>query len=79
MCLFPSSAGVEISVDGGASFVRAALDERDGWSRQRFALRWRPTERGQAQLCARAFDATGATQPFQGARNAVHHVRIVVR
>jgi sulfane dehydrogenase subunit SoxC len=76
---FRGIAAVEISVDGGANFTRATLGPRRGWTWQRFSLPWRPTERGEALLCARALEAGGAAQPLDGARNSIHTVGIVVR
>jgi DMSO/TMAO reductase YedYZ molybdopterin-dependent catalytic subunit len=76
---FCSLARVEVSVDGGASFAAAALEERRGWAWQRFSLAWRPEAIGETMLCARAFDANGTSQPFDGARNAIHTVRVVVQ
>jgi DMSO/TMAO reductase YedYZ molybdopterin-dependent catalytic subunit len=70
---------VEVSVDGGASYVRAALERRRGWAWQRFALTWTPVERGEASLQVRAIDANGTGQPQAGARNATHTVRVFVR
>ncbi|MGA7489253.1 MAG: hypothetical protein WBW74_20195 [Xanthobacteraceae bacterium] len=35
--------------------------------------------RGEMQLCVRALEAGGAGQPREGARNAMHTVRILVR
>ena len=61
------------------SFTRATLEPRRGWAWQRFSLPWRPTERGEALLSARALEAGGATQPLAGARNAIHTVRVFVR
>jgi DMSO/TMAO reductase YedYZ molybdopterin-dependent catalytic subunit len=76
---FRGIAGVEISVDGGTSFRRAALDEPRGLAWRRFSLPWRPADRGEALLRARAFEANGVAQPIEGARNASHTVRVVVR
>lgn len=70
---------VEVSIDGGASFVRASLEARRGWAWQRFMLAWQPRERGEVEICARAIDADGASQPEVGARNAMHRVRVLVR
>ena len=44
-------AAAEVSVDGGASFTRATLEQRSGWAWQRFSLPWRPSRsrRGAAQ------------------------------
>ena len=76
---FGGVAAVEISFDDGASFTRAALEPRRGWGWQRFSLLWVPLERAELRLSARAHDASGAVQPFAGARNAVHGVRVVVQ
>jgi DMSO/TMAO reductase YedYZ molybdopterin-dependent catalytic subunit len=69
---------VTVSVDGGASFVRADLERRLGWSWQRFSFPWYPPNRGEVVLQARAFEAGGASQPDDGARNAVHRVHVTV-
>lgn len=76
---FRGVAVVEVSVDGGASFKRATLDERHGWAWQRFSLAWRPTNCGEALLSVRAHEGNGVGQPREGARNAIHAVRVVVR
>lgn len=76
---FRGVAAVEISVDAGASFSRAALEERRGWAWQRFSLHWRPAAPGETLISARAFDANGSSQPEAGARNAMHTVRVLVR
>jgi DMSO/TMAO reductase YedYZ molybdopterin-dependent catalytic subunit len=76
---FRGVAAVEISTDGGASHARAALDEPRGWAWRRFSFAWRPVDRGEALLHARAVEAAGAAQPADGARNAIHTVRVLVR
>ena len=76
---FRGIASVEISVDHGRTFTRAALEPRRGWAWQRFSLAWQPAVRGEAILSARAFEPGGAGQPFDGARNSVHTVRVDVR
>lgn len=76
---FRGIAAAEISTDGGASFTRATLEPRRGWAWQRFSLPWRPTIRGEVLLSVRALEAGGAAQPPEGARNAIHTVRVVVR
>ena len=76
---FRGVAAVEVSVDGGASFTRAALEEPQGWAWRRFSLPWRPTQRGTALLKARALEAGGAAQPHEGARNAIHSTPVTVR
>jgi sulfane dehydrogenase subunit SoxC len=70
---------VEVSTDGGGSYRRASLEPRRRWAWQRFALTWRPTEPGDVQVSARAFEALGVGQPLTGARNSIHSVRITVR
>lgn len=70
---------VEVSIDGGASYRQAALEPRRGWVWQRFSLPWQPRDQGAVQLCVRAFDADGTTQPVEGARNAIHSVPVSVR
>jgi len=76
---FRGIAAAEISVDGGASYLRATLDARRGWAWQRFSLPWRPMARGETQLCVRALEGGGVGQPRADARNAIHTVRILVR
>jgi hypothetical protein len=43
------------------------------------ALLWLPVERGEVVVSARAFEAGGATQPPDGARNSIHAVRLDVQ
>jgi sulfane dehydrogenase subunit SoxC len=76
---FRGVARVEISTDGGTTFRAAALEPRHGWSWQRFSLSWQPERAGDTLFSARAFDANGLGQPFDGARNAVHTVKVAVR
>lgn len=73
---FRGVARVEISTDGGATFRNATLEPRRGWSWQRFSLTWRPEDSGETLISARALDANGAGQPFDGARNAIHAVKV---
>jgi sulfane dehydrogenase subunit SoxC len=59
---------VEFSADGGRTWVDAQLDEPIGehawigWS-----VLWDAAEPGDHELCVRATDATGATQPLEAA------------
>jgi sulfane dehydrogenase subunit SoxC len=76
---FRGIAAAEVSVDGGSSFTRAALEQRRGRAWQRFSLPWRPTDRGDVVLSVRALEANGVGQPLEGARNSMHTVRIVVQ
>ncbi|MEO3753792.1 sulfite oxidase [Streptomyces sp. B6B3] len=56
--------GVGISTDGGANWLPARLRDEpraDVWTR--WSVDWTPAAPGDAELLARATDATGATQP----------------
>jgi sulfane dehydrogenase subunit SoxC len=76
---FAGITRVEVSVDGGRSFAAAALQPRRRWQWQRFSSVWRPDVSGKAEIGVRAFEADGTGQPFDGARNAIHAVRVLVR
>jgi sulfane dehydrogenase subunit SoxC len=76
---FRGIAAVEISADDGENFRRTTLQERRGWAWQRFSFSWQPSARGDVQLIARAIEAGGSSQPRDGARNAMHSVRVTVR
>lgn len=81
-------ARVEISVDNGRTWVEAALQERAGpwsWCFWEATLELAP---GQYELCVRAWDSAGTTQPadlrevwnFKGyMNNAWHRVAVEVR
>lgn len=71
-------AQVEVSVDGGASWLLAHIEPRHEWSWQRFRFEWRPAGRGNFVIAARATDMRGAIQPTDRARNAVHRVPVAV-
>ncbi len=78
---------VEFSDDAGATWQPAAVEAargRHAW--QRWSLRWQPAEPGERQLCCRATDAAGNTQPAEPgwnlggySNNAVHRVDVTVR
>ena len=70
---------LEITADGGLTYVRARLERRNGWAWQRFSLTWHPARRGDALLGSRALEHGGAVQPVDGARNSVRNVRVAVR
>jgi sulfite dehydrogenase (cytochrome) subunit A len=54
---------VEVSTDGGASWVDARLDPELGkYSWRRWRMLWTPAKRGQYRLVARATNAVGETQ-----------------
>jgi sulfane dehydrogenase subunit SoxC len=77
---------VEVSVDGGASFADARLDDAVGPHAWRgWSLPWQATE-GRHELLSRATDAAGNTQPLEPAwnvkgvaNNAVQRVVVHVR
>jgi hypothetical protein len=39
---------------------------------------WKPARAGETTIGARAIEAGGSTQPREGARNAMHSVRVTV-
>ena len=77
---------VEVSMDGGATWVDAALDDPTGefaWSAWRFDWEAQP---GEYELSCRATDAAGNSQPLAAewnydgvCNNGVQRVRVVVR
>jgi len=67
---------VDVSVDGGSSWMPAALEPHTGRAWQRFSLSWHPERPGEHALCSRARSANGRCQPPAGARNAIHCVPI---
>lgn len=76
---FRGISEVWVSVDDSARHMRATLDERRGWAWQRFSVRWRPSQTGEAALRVRAVEPGGVTQPLEDARNAIHAVRVLVQ
>lgn len=72
---FDPVVAVEVAADG--RWEPAEVEPRQGgavtWQRFRTRLRLDP---GEHDLAVRATDAGGAVQPADGARNAVHHVRV---
>jgi sulfane dehydrogenase subunit SoxC len=75
---FREIEAVEVSTDGGENFARAALEERRRWAWRRFTLSWKPARAGETTIVARAIEAGGTAQPRDGARNAVHAVRVTI-
>ena len=54
---------VEVSVDGGASWDAAELDEQpDPWAWVGWHFSWRPDTSGEAELCCRARDSASAVR-----------------
>lgn len=77
---------VEVTFDGGDSWVPASLDEPtgDGWGWRRWSVAW-TAEPGRWVLGARATDASGRSQPVEQpwnrggfANNLVQRVAVVV-
>ncbi|HYY81763.1 MAG TPA: sulfite oxidase [Actinomycetes bacterium] len=79
-------ARVEVSTDGGRSWRAAELGERRSrWAWAAWSLPWEATP-GEHELCARATDESGATQPLEQpwnvggmANNMVQRVAVTVR
>jgi sulfane dehydrogenase subunit SoxC len=69
---------VEVSLDSGATWRVAEVEPRRQWAWQRFHTIWRPDQTGSTSLLSRASVPSGATQPFDNARNAVHAVAVSV-
>jgi sulfane dehydrogenase subunit SoxC len=78
---------VEVSTDGGQSWADAELDEPVGaYGWRRWTYRWDDVEPGEHELCSRATDGAGNTQPLEGewnyggyVNNAVQRVPVTVR
>jgi len=71
-------ASVDVSMDGGAHWHRAMLDEQVERSWQKFRLLWRPESSGEFDLISRATAKNGLVQPLTNARNAAHNVQVTV-
>jgi len=69
---------VDVSVDGGTTWMEAQVEPRAerGW--QRFVLFWRAGDPGAVVLCSNAYSHDGAKQPEFGRRNAIHRVEVRV-
>ena len=79
-------ASVEVSIDGGSTWVRARLDppELGDWAWQGWRFEW-IAKPGEHELCCRATDVAGNQQPLRPewnlggyANNAVQRVRVLV-
>jgi DMSO/TMAO reductase YedYZ molybdopterin-dependent catalytic subunit len=77
---------VEFSADGGAGWADARLGpQADGWAWRSWKCEWEPNEPGPRELCCRATDAAGNTQPLEApwnlggyANNAVQRVPVTI-
>jgi len=69
---------VDVSTDGGATWIPARLESREerGW--QRFSISWRPKKSGPISLACRASSRDGTAQPASGRRNAIHRADVSV-
>jgi len=70
---------LQVSTDGGGSWVEASLEPPNGLSWQRFSHIWRPPGAGAFDLRCRASDVSGRIQPADAARNAVYAISVTVR
>jgi DMSO/TMAO reductase YedYZ molybdopterin-dependent catalytic subunit len=83
---FGAITRVELSTDGGDTWNDAALEEPLGeWAWRGWSAPWN-AEPGNYELCCRATDAAGNTQPLEGewnhggyCNNAVQRVAVTVR
>jgi DMSO/TMAO reductase YedYZ molybdopterin-dependent catalytic subunit len=79
-------AAVEVSTDGGATWAPARLEDQPApWAWAGWSFEWEATP-GTYELCSRATDAAGNTQPTEApwntggyANNAVQRVQVTVR
>ena len=67
---------VDISDDAGNTWHPMTLQPRHQRAWQAWTGHWQPARNGPHRLLCRATDATGATQPLTGARNAIHSVDV---
>jgi DMSO/TMAO reductase YedYZ molybdopterin-dependent catalytic subunit len=77
---------VEVSADAGATWSDAALGPQPSpWAWRSWEWEWDPAGPGTYELCSRASDAAGNTQPLEApwnlggyANNEVHRVGVVI-
>jgi DMSO/TMAO reductase YedYZ molybdopterin-dependent catalytic subunit len=69
---------VEVTIDGGHSWIPAEVDPRSQYEWQRFTLRWTPASVGEHLLASRAATRSGATQPLTPRRNRIHQRLVFV-
>ncbi|HUA70918.1 MAG TPA: hypothetical protein VMA96_07550 [Solirubrobacteraceae bacterium] len=70
---------VEVSADGGRNWSGARLGPTTArWGWREWEWRWGPHEAGMHELCCRATDSTGRTQPFEarGYANPAQTLRV---
>lgn len=69
---------VDVSADGGTTWMEAKVEPRSERAWQRFAMDWRPADPGPFVLCSRASSQDATTQPDSGHRNAIYRVEVRV-
>ncbi|SEG81761.1 molybdopterin-dependent oxidoreductase [Bosea lathyri] len=69
---------VEVSTDGGATWIAAKVEPRVQHSWQEFSLAWSPTSAGDYCLRCRAIDEHGRGQPHEDARNSVFSIDVCI-
>jgi sulfane dehydrogenase subunit SoxC len=69
---------VQISTDGGETWLSASVEPAQRWSWQRFTLIWIPEIGGRYSLMSRVIDKLGEHQPLSNARNCVYEVAVSV-
>jgi len=72
-------ARVDLSIDGGASWLPATLSSRTDKSWQGFSAQLRIDRSGPMQIISRATDVRGEVQPMSGARNASVAVEVQIQ
>jgi DMSO/TMAO reductase YedYZ molybdopterin-dependent catalytic subunit len=72
-------ASVDVSTDDGATWAAARLAPRQGREWQGFEFGWAPVQPGRHDLCCRATDRAGNTQPENGARNEIFRLTVRVQ
>jgi DMSO/TMAO reductase YedYZ molybdopterin-dependent catalytic subunit len=71
--------GVEVSADGGGSWLAAELgDDLGRFSFRRWRLSWRPDAAGPQRLLVRAVSTSGESQPAQAGWNRSGYMRNVI-
>jgi DMSO/TMAO reductase YedYZ molybdopterin-dependent catalytic subunit len=66
--------GLDVSTDGGATWLLAQLEPARGREWQRFSHAWTPSEHGNVALASRAVSVSGEVQPASGRRNSIYKV-----
>jgi DMSO/TMAO reductase YedYZ molybdopterin-dependent catalytic subunit len=69
---------VDVSVDGGGTWMEAQVEPRAERAWQRFALAWHANDPGMVMLYSKAYSREGARQPEFGRRNAIHRIEVKV-